>query len=67
MPFYIELLEHLSVAVCAKSTSKAKLNTEAQWHMHLLGCVEVIIDGLISELCNAGLSTSSMRMVILKT
>ena len=28
--FLIELLEHLSVAVCAQSTSKAKLDTEVQ-------------------------------------
>jgi len=55
------------VPVCARSSSKAKLNTEAQWDLHLVGCVEVVIDGLIPDLCNAGLSISSTRMVILKT
>ncbi len=32
--FLIWLLEHLSVAVCARSTSTAKLKTEVQWDLH---------------------------------
>lgn len=41
----VVLLERLSVAVWARSASKAKLNTEARWDLHPSECVEVIIDG----------------------
>jgi hypothetical protein len=42
--FLIVLLEHLPVAAYARSTSKAKLNTEVHWELPLSECVEVIVD-----------------------